>query len=194
MAIKEKYYNPDRFRSVQNLDSLRVTRKHKPKVLIGDSPDIRTCTWLYSDRVVHNQPSYWRSRYPDGWIIFASGKIYDRKRGTIDGKQAFILFYGKDTEIILLKHNLKVKIIAILEIVSNEEFRVVFELLCERAGWQCKEWEWWAECKEWWTREWAEECTVSQLETMSLRELRDFADLLEGPAGSAISEDPTKAA
>ena len=40
MAIKEKYYSPDRFRSVENLDSLYVTRVCKPEVIIGDTSDI----------------------------------------------------------------------------------------------------------------------------------------------------------
>jgi len=59
-------------RNGQNLDSLYVTRVCKPEVIIGDTPDIRTCTLLYLDRIVHNWPSQWHSRYPDGYIIFAS--------------------------------------------------------------------------------------------------------------------------
>jgi hypothetical protein len=195
VAIKEKYSNPNRFRSVENLDSLFVTRIRTPekenlpnnpnKVIIGDTPDIRTCTRMYHEQIVHNWPSQWHSRYPDGYIIFASGRKYDRKRRRINSEQAFTFFPTENIEIIFQKHVRKKKIIAGLEIASDEELRVVFELCCERAGQQLK---------RWWSRDSAERYIVSQLEAMSLQELGDLAALLEGPAGSASPESPSKAA
>ncbi len=186
MAIKEKYDNPERFRSVKNLDSLYVPRNHRPEVIVADAADIRTCTRLYRDRIAHNWPSQGHSRYPDGYIILASGKKYDRKRLRINGEEAFIFRVSEDAEIILAKHNLKGKIIAMLDIASDEEFRVIYELFCESAGQQC--------VGRWWPRDSAERYIVSQLEAMGLRELRDWAALLEGPASSATPEAASKAA
>jgi hypothetical protein len=181
MAIKDKYYNPDRFRSVRNLHSFYVTRTHKPEVIIGNTPDIGTCTRLYKDRILHNWPSQWHSRYPGGYIIFAGGNKYDRKRQRVNGEEEFIFRMTEDTEIIFQKHNLKGKIIAMLDIASDEELRVVSELFCERAGQQCK---------EWWWRDSAEEYILSRLEAIGLQELHDLAALLEGRANSASPEVP----
>jgi hypothetical protein len=194
--MKEKYDNPDRFRSVQNSNSLYVTRIRRldrenlqnsaNKVIVGDTPDIRTCTRLYQDRIVHNWPSQGHSRYPDGYIILASGRKYDRKRGKIDGQQAFIFFpVTEDMVVIFQKHVWKEKIIARLDSAPDAELRVIFELFCERAGRQLKGW-----C----SRDSAERYIVSQLEAISSQELRDLAAILESPASSGSPEAPSKAA
>ena len=187
MAIKEKYYNPDRFRSVENLDSLYVRRRrHKPQVIIGNAADIRECTILYRDRIVHNWPSQWRSRYPDGYIVFASRNIYDRSRRTINGEKRFIFRVSPDTNMFFDKHFEKEKIIAALEVATDEELRIIDELCCEGEDGRCPEW--------WWSRASAEQRIVSQVEAMNLQELRDLAALLEGPAVWGSPNDPSKAA
>jgi hypothetical protein len=127
---------------------------------------------LYRDRILHNWPSQWHSRYPGGYSIFASGKKYDRKRLRVNGEEAFIFRLTEDTEVIFHKHSTKEKIITRLEVASDEELRVIYELRCESAGRQCP---------EWWSRDWAEEYIVSQLEAMGLQELRNLAGLLEAP-------------
>jgi len=185
MAIKDKYCDQNRFRNVENLDSLFVTRTHKPRVIIGDAPDIRTCMRLYQDRIVHNWPSQWHSRYPDGYISFASGRKYDRKRLRINGQEAFIFPITEVTEIFWEKSSTKERIIAKLQAASDKDFRAIFDVFCERAGRQYK---------GWWSRDSAEQYLLSQLEAMGLQELRDWTALLECPAGSPSPESPSKAA
>ena len=68
---------------------------------------------------------------------------------------------------------------------SDEDFRAIYELFCERAAPQFK---WW------WSRDAAERYIVSRLEAIGLQELHDLAALLEGPTGSATPKAPSKAA
>jgi hypothetical protein len=73
----------------------------------------------------------------------------------------------------------------VLEFATDEELNIIGELCCEDAHMSCGDW--------WWSRRWEEQRIVSQLEAISLRELRELAALLGAPTG-LTSHNPLMAA
>ena len=175
--MNRKSCDSAKFKCIENLNSLKVTKNCKPVVALGDSPDGRTATYLLKTRVVHNWPSQMHYRFKDGFIQLETGQVYDRYQRTIDGKKVFIFSFNEDIEILYLRYSLKEQIFCALDEFSKDDLFAVYEILDDFPDLRYIMW-----------REGVENAILLRMETMSLAGLRDLAALLtlatrtEGPA------------
>lgn len=68
------------------------------RVVVGNSPDPRSCDFEFCSYVLHNWPSQWRSVFREGYIQFSNGKRFDRAAQTIGGTRKY-LFFWKDVRV-----------------------------------------------------------------------------------------------
>lgn len=91
-------------------DSLNDFRRLKrgQKVFLGEKSDARKCDSLEPAEILHNLPSQWHTRYPNGYIqLHMNGKRvnYDIARNGIEGRKVYIFPYSPEFENLYLEKN-----------------------------------------------------------------------------------------
>jgi hypothetical protein len=112
-----------KFQAVANFNSLRWK---KARVIVGDGPDARTCTFLFEARIRRCLPSW-------DLIRFANGKTFWIPSRTLEGKPAFLFLYWPLHEL-WRRRELERRLLQWLEVAAVDEALVVAEWVLERAG------------------------------------------------------------
>jgi len=88
------------------------TGRNRKKVLIGDSDDARTATFLYFTRVHQNWPSWKR-------VVFSNGEVLYTSHGTMRGNHVYVFLLNDMTESLW---HLKTERTKLLEWFENAQF------------------------------------------------------------------------
>ncbi len=111
-----------KFQALTNFNSLRWK---KERVIVGDGPDARTCTFLFEARIRRCLPSW-------DLIRFANGKTFWIPNRTVDGKPAYLFLYWPLSEL-WRRRELERRLLGWLRAADIGEALVVAEWILERA-------------------------------------------------------------
>jgi len=159
-------------------------------VFLGDQPDARTCTFLEEVRIARNWPSQWHSCYPEGYIGFEDGRLFDLAREQVAGRPAYLFLWNPAIMDICQRLEAENRLLHLLAGCKPEESVVIAQLVLELAGtpaWPIQP----TSCRRRRNRSWAssmvdhypgwtERTFRERLRALSIREVKTLADLLEG--------------
>jgi hypothetical protein len=84
--------------------------REKQYVIVGDNPDARIAKLWFLERILHNWPSQWHSRYKGGYIEFENWNKFDLKNQTVGGKPSFLFLVTPEIYILWRRQTLENKI------------------------------------------------------------------------------------
>ena len=162
-------------------------------VLIGDEKDFRLCQNLYYAVIDHN-------RHSQGYIIFKNGKKFQYFNQTIDGKKSFLFRVTEERLGTVKRKDYANRITNITGSASTGDLIALAELILESVGKEKKKQWRVSENSQWWQnleknyRNVATEQILSNLNRLSVRELKDIWECISCPVSSPERETISKAA
>jgi len=153
-------------------DFSHLNGREKQHLAIGDTADAQTARFLLLDRVKHNWPSQWHSRYKHGYIeFFEYHKKFDLQNQTIGGKKVFLFTVTPEIYNLYSRETFEERIMRAMNEMARSDRSAAERLIHELADPKG--------CNQFFR--WSGAHTL--LPALSLSELGDLAELFEMPAG-----------
>jgi len=157
-------------------DFSHLNGREKQQIAVGDSTDARTARFLFLDRVKHNWPSQWHTRYKCGYIEFFNHKKFDRQNETICGKRVFLSKVTPEIYNLCCRQTLEEKIMRRMNEMTPKERSASERLIHELADSKgCNQFFRWSGAH-------------ALLPALSLSQLGDLAELFDMPNDLRKSE------
>jgi hypothetical protein len=117
--MQQKWYEP--ISSISHLNGWR-----SPEIAVGDSPDARTCRFLFIAKVLHGWPSKDR-------IIFTNREVFWMSSQTVRGRKAFL--FASSQELLHRFRRLRAEdtILSYAEKASKDELESLADLILRTA-------------------------------------------------------------
>ena len=81
--------------------------RKKQEIVVGDNADARIAKFWFRDRVKHNWPSQWHTRYKGGYIEFENGEKTILKIRPSEARRRFFSCYSGDTHFVVQTNHRK---------------------------------------------------------------------------------------
>ena len=158
-------------------DFSHLNGREKQQIAVADSADARTGRFLFLDRVKHNWPSQWHTRYKCGYIeFFENYKKFDLQNQTIGGNKVFLFPITPQIHNLHSRQTFGEKIIhSMNEMAPNDRSaaeRLIHDLADPKG---CNRFFRWSDA-------------YALLPALSLSQLRDLAELFDVPHDGHKSE------
>ena len=115
-------------------DFSHLNGRRKQQIAVGDTADARTARFLVLDRVRHNWPSQWHSRYKHGYIeFFEYHKKFDLQNQTIGGKEVFLFTVTPEIKIRYSRQTFEGKIMRRMNEMARNDRSAAERLIQELA-------------------------------------------------------------
>jgi hypothetical protein len=152
-------------------DFSHLNGRRKQHLAVGDTADARTARFLFLDRVKHNWPSQWHSRYKHGYIeFFEYYKKFDLQNQTIRGKKVFLFTVTPEIYNLYSRQTFEERIMRAMDEMARNDRSAAERLIHEFADPKgCNQFFRWSGAN-------------TLLPALSLPELGDLAELLAMPA------------
>jgi hypothetical protein len=158
-------------------DFSHLNGREKQHLAVGDTADARTARFLFLDRVKHNWPSQWHTRYECGYIEFVENhKRFDLQNQTIGGKRVFLFNATPEIYNLWCRQTFEEKIMRAMNEMARNDRSASEQLIHELAdSMGCNQFFRWSDAH-------------ALLPALSLSELGDLAELFDMPNDGHKSE------
>lgn len=155
--------------------------REKQEIIRGDNPDARIAKFQFRDRVKHNWPSQWHTRYKWGYIEFENRKKFDLANQTIGGMPAFLFPITPEIDILWRRQILENRIKRSMNEMTPNDRLAAGQLVQELAGPSGD------------IQSFGRSASLALLSALSLSELEGLAGLFHMPSDKHGSASPAAA-